>query len=73
MLVMDIEPDEVSIYSSILRGIASRFQHFASRVEVAPRKRIAISIRSQLQACRQVETRRGAALVEMRREVRAAC
>jgi hypothetical protein len=49
-------------YSSILRGIASRFQHFASRGEVAPRKRVAIPIRSQLHACCQVETRRDATL-----------
>jgi hypothetical protein len=60
-------------YSSILRGIASRFQNFASSGEVAPRKRVAISTRSQLHACCQVETRRDATLVEMRREVRAMC
>jgi hypothetical protein len=58
-------------YSSILRGIASRFQNLASREEVAPRKRVAIPIRSQLYACCQVETRRDASLVEVRREVRA--
>jgi hypothetical protein len=34
---------------------------------------IAISARSQLHACCQVETRRDATLVEMRCEVRAAC
>jgi hypothetical protein len=42
-------------------------------LEVAPRKRVAISTRSQLHACCQVETRRDATLVEMRREVRAVC
>jgi hypothetical protein len=60
-------------YSSILRGIASRFQNFASRGEVAPRERVAIPIQSQLHACCQGETRRDATLVEMRREVRAMC
>jgi hypothetical protein len=60
-------------YSSILRGIASRFQNFAAKVEVARRKRVAISTRSQLHACCQVEQRRDATLVEMRREVRAVC
>jgi hypothetical protein len=60
-------------YSSILRGTASRFQNFTSRGEVVPRKRVAISIRSQLHACCQVETRRDATLVEMRREVRVMC
>jgi hypothetical protein len=60
-------------YSSIPREIASRFQNFAAKVEVAPRKRVAISTRSQLHACCQVETRRDATLVEMRREVRAVC
>jgi hypothetical protein len=39
-----------TIYSSILRGIASRFQNFTARAEVALRKRVAISIRSQLHA-----------------------
>jgi hypothetical protein len=47
-------------YSSILREIASRFQNFASRGEVAPRERVAIPIQSQLHACCQVETRRDA-------------
>jgi hypothetical protein len=60
-------------YSSILRGIASLFQNFAAKVEVAPRKRVAISTRSQIHACCQVETRRDATLVEMRREVCAVC
>ena len=60
-------------YSSILRKIASRFQNFASRREVAPRKRVAISIRSQLHACGQVETRRDATLAEMRRGVSWPC
>jgi hypothetical protein len=59
--------------SSILRGTASRSQNFTSGFEVAPRERVAISIRSQLHACCQVETRRDATLVEMRREVRAMC
>jgi hypothetical protein len=60
-------------YSSILREIAPRFQNFAAKVEVAPRKRVAIPTRSQLHACCQLETRRDATLVEMRREVRAMC
>lgn len=59
--------------SSVLRGIALRSQNSASSGEVAPRERVAIAIRSQLHACCQVETRRHATLVEMRREVRAAC
>jgi hypothetical protein len=71
--VSSTTPATRSFYSSILRGIASRFQNFASRGEVAPRKRVAISTRSQLHACCQVETRRDATLVEMRREVRAMC
>jgi hypothetical protein len=53
--------------------MASRFYNSACRREVAPPKRIAISIRSQLQACCQAETRRDATLVEMRREVRSVC
>jgi hypothetical protein len=56
-------------YSGILREIASRLQNSASRGEVAPRKPVAISVRSQLHACCQVETRRDAILMEMRREV----
>jgi hypothetical protein len=60
-------------YSGILRKIASRSQNFTSGGEVALRKRIAMSIRSQPHACYQVETRRDATLVEMRREVRAMC
>jgi hypothetical protein len=61
------------LYSSILRGIASRFQHFASRREVAPRKRVAIPIQSQPHACCQVATRRDAILMEMRRDVSWSC
>jgi hypothetical protein len=56
-------------YVSILRGISSRFQNFASRGEVAPRERVAMPIRSQLHACCRVETRRDTILMEMRREV----
>jgi hypothetical protein len=41
--------------------------------EVAPRERVAIPIRSQLHACCQVETRRDAILMEMRREVSWSC
>ena len=60
-------------YSSILQGIAPRFQNSASSGEVAPRERVAISIRSQLHACCQVETRRDAILMEMRRKVSRSC
>jgi hypothetical protein len=60
-------------YSCILQGIASRFQNSASKREVAPRKRVAIPIRSHLHACCQVETHRDATLVEMCREVHPVC
>jgi hypothetical protein len=60
-------------YSSILREIATRYLSSASRPEVASRKRAANAIQSRLHACCQVETRRDATLVEMRREVRAVC
>jgi hypothetical protein len=55
--------------SLVFWGIASRFQNLASRGEVAPLKRVAISIRSQLHACCQVDTRCDANLVEMHRKV----
>lgn len=60
-------------YSSILRGIASRFQNFASSGEVASRKRVAIPTRNQLHTCCHVETRRDAILIEMRRDVSWSC
>ena len=69
-----VRPDSEAVaYSSILRGIASRFQNLASSGEVAPRKRVAISTQSQLHTCCQVETRRDATLVRLHREVRVIC
>jgi hypothetical protein len=56
-------------YSSILRGIASRFQNSACRQKVVPRKRVAIQIWSRLHSCCLNKTRRDATLAKIRREI----